>query len=115
MHTDQHPSLGATVPRDPRRYPRILYSAPITLHGMVAGVTRSFRGISLDVGQGGVGALVSGGPEIGEIVQIELSLRRGILRASAIVRHKSQGRAGFEFLRLGQEEQTKISEITGCA
>jgi c-di-GMP-binding flagellar brake protein YcgR len=82
---------------------------------MAAGTTHSFHGVSLDISQGGLGALVTGCPGIGETVQIELRLRRAILRTGAIVRHKSQARAGFEFLRLGQAERTKISEITGCA
>ncbi len=115
MHINHGSRLAANVPRDLRRYPRVLYTARITLHSLVAGGTHSFHGISLDISQGGVGALVSGGPAIGETVQIELPLRDGVLRTGATVRHKSGARSGYEFLRLGREERMKISEITARA
>ncbi len=98
---------------DLRRYPRSLYSVPISLHTVAAGVTRTFHGISVDISQGGLGALVSGGPRVGETVQIELPLGQQVLCAGAIVRHKTGPRSGFEFLGLTGDEKTQIAATIG--
>ncbi len=116
MQTHQQSSIVVNVPGDiRRRHPRVLYSAPIDLHSLAAGITDSFHGISLDISQGGVGALINGGPLVGETVRVELSLGGRVLRASAVVRHRSGSHSGFEFLTLSAEDQKQIATLTGNA
>jgi len=72
---------SATAPRDVdsslRRYPRTLFSAPITLRHLCRGGVRTTRGMSLDLGEGGLGALVQGDVQVGETVAIDLRLNTG--------------------------------------
>jgi hypothetical protein len=42
----------------PRHYPRILFSTPITLRRCCRGGVKSTHGISLDLGEGGLGAIM---------------------------------------------------------
>ena len=95
--------------RHVRRYRRSLYSVPITLHKSVAGVVRSSQGISLDISEGGLGALISGDPKVGDRVQIEVQLREHLLNAGAVLRHTSNIRSGFEFLELTTEQKVQIA------
>jgi hypothetical protein len=102
-------------PNDPqavvRRHPRTLFSVPITLQHLTSGGIRKTRGISLDLAEGGLGALVQGELQLGETVGIELSLRERPLSTIAIVRHTSSIRSGFEFLGLTPEERLQIANL----
>jgi c-di-GMP-binding flagellar brake protein YcgR len=91
-----------------RRYPRAIFSVPLTLHHLRAGGVRTSHAISLDVSEGGMGALVQDGLSVGETVAIDLPLRERTLNAVAIVRHISSARCGFEFVGLTAEERTQI-------
>lgn len=94
---------------------RILFSIPITLHHLVRGGVRASHGISLDISEGGLGALVGGTLQVGDTVKIELRLPDQPLSAVAIVRHTSEIRSGFEFLGLTPEERTQLATIVGSA
>jgi PilZ domain len=113
MQVSHHSRMDASSQPQVRRFPRTLYSAPITLHGLATGVLRTCHGISLDLSEGGVGALVSGGPRVGETVQIELQLRECLLCADAVVVHSSGVRSGFQFLGLKAEEKSQIGGMVG--
>jgi c-di-GMP-binding flagellar brake protein YcgR len=89
------------VPRSVRRrHHRVLYSAPIRLHCLMPGGVRTCRGITLDISEGGMGALVQNNLMVGEAVEIDLQLPGSSFSAVAIVRHASSARSGFEFLGL---------------
>lgn len=108
-------AVTPTASRCVRRHARSLFSVPITIHHLVAGGVRASRGISLDLSEGGIGALVQGDLILGETVEIDLPLPRSVLSLVAIVRHTSNTSSGFEFLGLKQEERLQIADTVGNA
>jgi hypothetical protein len=109
-----HPAIE---PDDPnlslRRHPRTLFSVPITLRHLCRGGVRATRGISLDLGEGGLGAIVQGGVHVGDTVAIDLRLSEQLLTTVAIVRHTSSVRSGFEFVGLTPAERLQIMSLIG--
>ena len=96
-----------------RRHPRSPYSVPIFFHGFATGFVRTTRGISVDISEGGVGALVQGTLRVGEMGSIDVPLPQHVLTTIAIVRHTSDMSSGFEFVGLTAEERTEIQSIAG--
>jgi c-di-GMP-binding flagellar brake protein YcgR len=92
-----------------RRHPRTLFSVPITLDHLSGHEVRSSHGISLDISEGGMGALVQADLKVGDTVQIHLPLPKHYLTAVAIVRHSSKTCSGFEFIELTPEERSHIA------
>ena len=92
-----------------RRSPRALFSVPITLLHLMSGGVRKARGITLDLSESGLGALVQGDLRVGETVEIDLPLPERMLNMVAIVRHTSSVRSGFEFVGLTKEERIDIN------
>lgn len=101
--------------RGSQRHARMLFSTPIMLHHLVPGGVRFTRGISLDISESGLGALVQGGLRVGDTVSLELDLPDYDLKTVAIVRHSSSSRSGFEFLGLPTEERQRIASLVGRA
>jgi len=95
--------------RAPRRYSRAMFTVPITLRHLMAGGVRATPGVSLDISEGGLGAIVQSALQVGETVEVELPLPGGKLSAVAIVRHASSVCCGFEFLGLTGEERLQIA------
>jgi len=98
-----------------RRHPRTLCSVSVTLRHLAARGIQTRRGVSLDISEGGLGALVQGELSVGETVEIDLQLHAHALRAFGIVRHSSSVRSGFEFLGLKAEERQQIASLVGNA
>jgi PilZ domain len=96
-----------------RRHPRMLFSIPIKVRHLCAGGVCSTHGISLDVGEGGLGAIVQGEVYVGETVAIDFQLSDQPVTIVAIVRHTSNVRSGFEFVGLTPEERLQITNIVG--
>src|SRR5579864_1799037 len=96
-----------------RRHPRTLFSVPITLRHLCRGGVRASRGISLDLAEGGLGAIVQGEVYVGDTVAIDLRLSEQLLTTVAIVRHTSNVRSGFEFVGLTPEERLQITNAMG--
>jgi c-di-GMP-binding flagellar brake protein YcgR len=94
-----------------RRYPRSIFTAPLALRHLGAGGVRKLRGITLDVSEGGLGALVQGNLQLGEAVEVDMHIDGQVLNAVAIVRHTRDVRSGFEFLGMTSEERSQIAEI----
>lgn len=94
-----------------RRYPRSILSAPLTLRHLDVGGVRKLRGITLDVSESGMGALVQGDLALGEAVEIDLHCQEQDFNAVAIVRHTSDVRSGFEFLGMTSQERAQIAAI----
>ena len=97
--------------RSIRRYPRSIFTAPLTVRHLSVGGVRKLRGITLDVSEGGMGALVQGNLQLGEAVEVDLHFDGQVLNGVAIVRHTSNVRSGFEFLGMTSEERSQIAEI----
>lgn len=116
MPVDVHPGVKLRAGHEfSRRYPRALFSIPITLRHLCGGGVRSTRGISLDLGEGGLGAIVRGDLHVGETVAIDLRLSDQPVTTVAIVRHTSTIRCGFEFVGLTPEERSQITNIVGSS
>ena len=98
-----------------REHPRSVFSVPFQLRSLDASMSREVHAISVDISEGGVGALVQGHLDVGEAVQIELPLAGRTLSAIAIVRHTSNRRSGFEFLGLGESDRRQITSVVGAA
>ena len=96
-----------------RRHPRSPYSVPIFFHGIATGLIHTARGISLDISEGGLGALIEGTLRVGEMGAIDIPLPEHVLSAVAIVGHASEMNSGFEFVGLTAEERTEIQSIAG--
>ena len=91
-----------------QRHPRALFSVPITVRHLMAGGVQTTRGVSLDISESGLGALVQGVLHVGDTVTINLNLPGHVFNAVAIVRHSSTMRSGFEFLGLTKEDRSRI-------
>lgn len=104
-------NLATTSPRIGRRaHPRALFSVPFTMRYIDTNGLTSWHGMTVDISQGGLGALIPHQMEIGSTVELQLSLRERTLRMIAIVRHAAHGRSGFEFLGLSDEERRCIAQ-----
>jgi c-di-GMP-binding flagellar brake protein YcgR len=77
----------------------------------MTGGIRSSHGVSLDISEGGLGALVESKLAVGDTVGIELNLQEYDLNAVGIVRYTSSLRSGFEFLGLTEEERQHIASL----
>lgn len=104
-------SAPSSAERTTRRHPRWIFSTPFTVRHLDAGGVRRLRGITLDLSEGGMGALVQGNLERGEAVEIDLHFEGQEFNAAAIVRYTGSVRSGFEFLGMTGEERAKITRI----
>lgn len=103
------PSISESL----RRHPRVLFSVPISLRHLMAGGVRRTRGLSLDLSESGVGALVEGALHVGDTVMMDLQLPAGTLDVAAIVRHTCSVRSGFEFLGLTPQDRVALTQAVG--
>ena len=110
MQYDTRPlPIGTSYNNGVRRHPRTIFSVPITVHFLVDGRAHSSHGITLDISEGGMGALIQAGLQVGETIQIDLPLPGHFLTVVAVVRHCSKLRSGFEFVGLTPEERGQIT------
>lgn len=98
-----------------REHARTIFSVPLKLRHLTNEGFGAVRGISLDISQGGLGAMVEGSLRIGEAVQIDLALDKRKLTAIGIVRHASNVRCGFQFLGLNEDERRQIMTLGDTA
>ena len=94
-----------------RRHRRYLFSVPVQVH-LKTPKNRSTRGMSLEISEGGMSAVVESELRVGEIAGVDLSLPAGSLSALAIVRHQTAGHFGFEFLGLTAAEREQLKQST---
>ena len=95
-----------------REHSRAPFSMPLQLRPLYGSAV---HGMSLDICEGGVGALVEGKLSVGEAVLIELPMGTQKLTTVAIVRHTSNARAGLQFLRLTDTQRQQITQLVGTA
>src|SRR5689334_10432293 len=98
-----------------RRHPRSLFSIPFELRSLAAREPSPLHGISLDISESGLGALVQGNLSVGESVQVDLPFGDKTVRIVAVVRHSSAVRSGFEFTRLSDRDRQQITRLVGTA
>jgi TonB family protein len=77
----------------------------------------SIPGRSLDIGEGGVAAVLAAELQTGEWVAVEFQLPTVgySLQTKAVVRHYNQLRCGFEFLGLSRDQRYMIRHWAGTA
>jgi hypothetical protein len=81
-----------------RKYQRHLLSVPVQLYEISESDAVLAHGLTLDLSQGGVSAVLCGSVRVGATFRLELQLPNGTFGTRAIVRHARPGRCGFEFL-----------------
>lgn len=93
-----------------RRVSRYPLAVPIDLTVLRSGIPDCIPGRSLDLGEGGLAAVMAGELRAGEIVGAEFRLPNlgAPVRAKAVVRHQAQLRCGIEFLRLSPEQNSLL-------
>jgi len=95
-----------------RRHLRAPFSFPVKFHHLKAGMSWTSTGMSLDLSEGGFGALVNGNLRAGETLEVDLPLSVNNLQLIAIVRYSSDSGCGLEFLGLTPEERSQIVDLT---
>ncbi len=115
MSASGHPSSGLSGVR--RRIPRYPVAIPVDITVLRAGAPASIPGRSLDIGEGGVAAVLAAELQPGEWVAVELQLPNAAraLQTKAVVRHQSQLRCGFEFLELSGDQKSMIRSWAGTS
>jgi TonB family protein len=100
-----------------RRGARYRVQAPLDVTVLRSGIPDTLPGRSVNVGEGGVAAVLAGELLPGEVVgvEIQLPLVGDRLRARALVRHHDKLRSGLEFVGLSAEQQAAISDWAGEA
>ncbi len=113
MSASGHPSSGFSGVR--RRIPRYSVAIPVDITVLRSGAPASIPGRSLDLGEGGVAAVLAAELQLGEWVAVEFQLPNATqaLQTKAVVRHHNQLRCGFEFLGLSGDQRSMIRRWAG--
>lgn len=100
-----------------RRRLRCRLQAPLDVTILRSGIPDTVPGRSLNLGEGGIAALLAGELLPGETVGVELQIPAvaAPLRARALVRHHDKMRSGMEFLGLTPQQQWTIRQWIGDA
>jgi hypothetical protein len=95
-----------------RRAPRCALAVPVRVTVMRSGTAYSVPGRSVDLGEGGISAVVAGEVRVADAVGVEFLLPDlGLgLQTKAVVRYHSPLRCGFEFQDLTRHQQAVIRE-----
>ena len=109
-------AAGAQTQHRPSRRHSLRYGlqAPLDVTVLRSGIPDSVPGRSLNLGAGGVAAVLAGELLPGEVVGVEIHLPQSAvpLRARARVRHHDKLRCGMEFVGLSAEQQAAIRNFT---
>lgn len=100
-----------------RRNLRYRVQAPLDVTVLRSGIPDTLPGRSVNLGEGGVAAVLAGELLPGEAVgvEIQLPLAADPLRTRALVRHQDKLRSGMEFVGLSVEQQAAIRDWAGEA
>jgi TonB family protein len=115
MSASRHPTSGFSGVR--RRIPRYSVAIPVDITVLRSGAPASIPGRSLDLGEGGVAAVLAAELQLGEWVAVEFQLPNASqsLQTKAVVRHHNQLRCGFEFLGLSGDQRSMIRRWAGTS
>ena len=96
-----------------RRFPRFPLDVRLQVKMFQAGEFRTCWGRSVEMGQDGIGATLTGTLETGEIVTLEIPLPLSPypIKVRAIVRYCQGLRYGFEFLTLNETQRDTIRRV----
>jgi TonB family protein len=96
--------------RSPRRIPRFPLAVPVEVTVLRSGVPDNIPGRLLNIGEGGMAAILAAELRAGDSVGITFRLPDLALavQAKAVVRHRSELRCGVEFLGLAPEQQAML-------
>ena len=96
-----------------RRYPRFAFDVRLQVKMFQKGEFCSCWGRSVEIGQDGIGATLTGSLETGEIVTLEipLPLTPYPIKVRAIVRYRQGLRYGFEFLTLNDNQRDTVKRV----
>jgi TonB family protein len=113
MSASGYPTSGLSGVR--RRIPRYPVAVPVDVTVLRSGSASSIPGRSLDIGEGGVAAVLAAELQTGEWVAVEFQLPNvgHSLQTKAVVRHHNQLRCGFEFLGLSRDQRVMIRQWAG--
>jgi TonB family protein len=105
-----HARALAPVGIIPRRVSRHAIAIPVDVTVLRSGVPNNIPGRSLDLGEGGMLAVLAAEFRPGDSVGLEFRLPdvSAPLRTKAVVRHQARLQCGFEFLGLSQDQQASI-------
>ena len=94
-----------------RRGVRYRVQAPLDVIVLRSGIPQTLPGRSVNLGEGGVSAVLAGELLPGEAVGVEIRLPRVAdpLRTRALVRHHDELRSGLQFIGLSVERQAVIA------
>lgn len=92
-----------------RQHPRYLFTVPVTVRHWPPQGFRTARGMTIDISEGGMAAIVPDSLNVGEIVEVDLPLPVGLLNTLATVKYSAENRAGFEFVGLSAQERQQIT------
>jgi len=100
-----------------RRALRYRVQAPLDVTVLRSGIPDTVPGRSVNLGEGGVAAVVAGELLPGEAVGVEIQLPRASdpLRTRALVRHHDRLHSGMEFVGLSAEQRAAILDWAGEA
>jgi c-di-GMP-binding flagellar brake protein YcgR len=98
------PDGGAT-----RQYPRYVFTVPVTIRHWPPQGFKTARGMTVDISEGGMAAIMPDSLRVGEIVEIDLPLPVGLLNTLATVKYNAENRSGFEFVGLSAQERQQIT------
>jgi len=95
-----------------RRVPRFELQAPVDVTVVRSGMPSTVPGLSTNLGERGIAAVISGELVPGETVEIEIKLSPTTepLQLHAIVRYQEQKRCGLEFVAMTPEQKALIRE-----
>ena len=103
----------------PARRQRVRYrvQAPLDVTVLRSGIPDTLPGRSVNLGEGGVAAVLAGELLPGEQVGVEIQIPPATtpLRARALVRHYDKLRSGMEFVGLSAAQQAAIRDWAGEA
>jgi protein TonB len=113
MSASGRPSSGFSGVR--RRIPRYSVAIPVDITVLRSGAPASIPGRSLDLGEGGVAAVLAAELQLGEWVAVEFLLPNAgqSFQTKAVVRHHNHLRCGFEFLGLSGDQRSMIRRWAG--
>jgi TonB family protein len=93
-----------------RRFGRFAVAVPVDIVVLRSGVPSTIPGRSIDVGEGGVCAVLAGELQPGEAVGVSLQLPFVLepVQAKAVVRHHGPLRCGIQFIAMSAEQLTAL-------
>ena len=93
-----------------RRYPRFPIEVTVSVRGLGPNGIVELSGRSFQIGQNGIGAILPGDLEPGDVVKIEVALpgNAKLLKLSALIRYRNGLRYGFEFLGSNEPDREII-------